>query len=97
VGLQDRIFRRVESLRVEERGVGGCAVIGVLLLLLLLLVESGEDVDVLVEVFVDVEEVCWREWERGVVTRMMIVFKIEAVGGSEKPAFMDIAICIKGR
>lgn len=27
----------------------------------------------------------------------MIVFKIAGVGGSEKPAFKDIAICVKGR
>jgi hypothetical protein len=31
------------------------------------------------------------------VTSQMIVFKIGGDGGSEKPAFKDIAICVKGR
>jgi hypothetical protein len=70
-----------------------------LLRLLLLVAGRGGEVlavgDELVEV--EVEGRVRGEWERcGVVTSQMIVFIITGVGRREKPAFIDIAICIKG-
>ena len=89
VGLQVRIFRRNLSLKVEERRVGDREAAGLLLQLLF-----GVGCDVVVgDKVADVEV---REGE-GFVTNQMIVFKIGRVGGSEKPAFKDIAICVMGR
>lgn len=87
-GLLVRIFRRNLSLKVEERLLCCRAAVGWVLRLLIV---GDEVVDVEVEVGRRERE----DW--GVVTNQMIVFKIAGVGGSEKPAFKDIAICVKGR
>jgi hypothetical protein len=94
VGLQVRILRRVRSLRVEEgrevgrRGVGRVAVVAKEELLV---VDGRLGVDEVAEVEVG------RERERcGVVTSRSIVVVMAGVGGIEKPAVMEKAICISG-
>jgi hypothetical protein len=103
-GLQVKIFRSIVILKVLEEGgrVGDEAAAVEGLLLQRLLGVGGH----VVEEFVDVERVEDRRTvvgrrgereRRGVVTSQMIVFKIEGVGGREKGALKDIAICVKGR
>lgn len=66
--------------------------------MLRLLLVAGGEVGVVGEEVIEVKvEVVDLEREGfGVVTSQMIVVKSAGTGGREKPAFKDIAICIKG-
>jgi hypothetical protein len=91
VGLQVKIFRREVILKVGEvvaKVEVRWEAVGVVCGGCSVAVVVGEEVG-------DVEGV--RGEERGRVTSKIIVFKIIGVGGREKPAFKDIAICVNGR
>jgi hypothetical protein len=97
-GLQERIRRRLLSRKVGEREAGAGAVVGTVLLELALARMGEADVvcKELGEVEVVVVAASREEGRRRVVTSQMIVFKMAGVGGSEKPAFIDIATCRSG-
>jgi len=91
MGLQVRIFRRSLSRRVnvcEGRRLEGEAVAVAEVV--------GRVIVLVVEEIVKVKVRRRREGE-GVVTSHTIVVRSAGVGRSEKPAFKDIAICVKGR